>query len=155
MKCLKSNAIAAFLIFCALQSIAQDPGKLIHEPDYSKAKIFNDLPDRMNLRVTDVAELVNLPVGSDVNTVAATNFRITGTVVSSSEDKAAGLKSVVIKLHNRQGATFTFTKRVQEDGTINYIGRILNKNNGDAYSLVKENGQYTLVKKGVYDLISE
>jgi hypothetical protein len=31
----------------------------------------------------------------------------------------------------------------------------MNRNNGDAYDLVKENGGYVLVKKGVYDLYSE
>ncbi|MGE5519176.1 MAG: hypothetical protein ACM3VS_04540 [Candidatus Dadabacteria bacterium] len=155
MKCLKRYAVIACFLCTAMHSIAQGPNKIINEPDYNKAKIFNDLPDRMNIRLVDVDALVNLPVGSPVNTVVAPNFRAIGTVVSSSEDKLEDMKSVVIKLQNRQGAIFTFTKRKLEQDTYSYSGRILNKNNGDAFDLVKENGQYVLLKKGINELISE
>ena len=155
MKSVQSCAVAALLTLLSLSSSAQDNFKTVNEPDYNKAKIFSDLPQKMNLRLADMESLINLPIGSSVNTFAANNFRIMGTVVSKSDANDASAKTVVIKLNNRQGATLTFTRTTKADGTTSFIGRILNRNNGDAFEIVKENGQYVFMKKGVYDLISE
>ena len=152
MKKLKIIATGVFLSVCVAQSFAQEKLPL-NEPDYNKPKLFSDLPKKMNLRVADMDLLFRFSIGDAIRVKATENFSLEGTVVSKSEE--ASVRSVVIRSSNRQGAIFTFTKTTAADGSVNYLGRMLNRNNGDAFEIVKENGQYVLLKKNLYDLIAE
>ncbi len=155
MKCLKSSALLLVIACSFLQSSAQDQRQLFNEPNYNKRKIFTDLPDKMPLKTASLESLLDLPVGTAVNTTAAKNFHIIGKVVSKSDANDASVKTVVVRLANRDNAILTFTRTTKRDGSFSFIGRIYNRNNGDALEIVKENTQYVLIKKGLYDLISE
>jgi hypothetical protein len=150
---LKTFALGALLTLGYLHSTAQKASVPLNEPDYNKSKLFADLPQRMNLKVKEMEALFSLPVGTVINTQATDQLKLQGTIVSKAED--ATLKSVVIRSTNKQGAIFTFTKIVSADGSYNYIGRMISRQHGDAFEIVKENGQYVLNKIGVYDLLSE
>ena len=152
MKVLKTSAICALLALCFLHASAQEKIQ-VKEPDYNKPHLFDDLPQKMKLRVSDFANLLNLPVGASVKTFLADNFHFKGVVVSASGDET--VKSVVIRSTDRIGATLTVTKTYKEDGTARYLGRILSLKNGDAFEIVKENDQYVMQKKNLYDIISE
>ena len=151
MKKLKTIATGVFLIAC-LSSSAQEKTPL-NEPDHNKPKLFADLPAKMNLKVSEMEQLFNYAVGAPVTVKATENLSLEGTVVSKSEN--ASVKSVVVRASNRQGAIFTFTKTANADGTPRYVGRMLNRNNGDAFEISQENGQYVLLKKNLYDLVAE
>lgn len=155
MKCLESISILLFLSIISVHTYAQDKRPVVNEPNYNLKKAFTDLPSRMNMKIADAESILELPVGSSVNAMLATNFRAVGTVVSKSDATDVSVKTVVVKLTNRGGATFTFTRRTKDDGSFTYLGRIMNRSNGDAYDLVKENSGYVLVKKSVYELYSE
>lgn len=152
MKVLKTSAICVLLTLCVLHAPAQ--AKLpVNEPDYNKPHLFDDLPQKMKLRVTDLESLLNLPVGASVKTFVADNFLFKGTVVSVAGGET--MRSVVVRSSDRLGATLTFTQTIKEDGTFKYLGRIISLKNGDSFDIVKENDQYVLEKKNINDIISE
>jgi hypothetical protein len=154
MKTLKTIAIGALFSLSYLCSAAQEKIP-INEPDYNKPKLFADLPQKMTIKVSDLESLFDLSVGTSVTARFATNFVLHGTIVSASGESESTVRSVVIKSTNRQGAVFTFTKITNTDGSLSYRGRILSKDNSDAYEIVKEDDQYVLLKKDYHELISE
>ncbi len=155
MKYSKTGTLLALLTVCIMHVSAQAITPPLNNPNYSKAKIFTDLPDKMPLRIADLESLLELPVGARINAAVAKNFSIVGTVVSKSNAADTSVRSVVIKATNRQGAIFTFTRTRAADGAVSYLGRMLNKDNGDALEIAKEGSQYVIRKKGLYELMNE
>lgn len=153
MKKLKASALGVLLAVCFLHSEAQDQKIPLNEPDHNKPKLFNHLPQKMTLKLSEVESVFNYAVGAVVNVKITDNLLFQGTVVSKSED--ATVKSIVVRSANLQGVAFTFSKTTKEDGSFNYVGRIMSRNSGDAYEVKTENGQYILQKKNLYDLIAE
>ena len=153
MSYMKTSVLSAVLNLCLLHSSAQNHTFTVREPDYNKPKLFNDLPQRMKMQVTDLESAMDAPVGSLIRTHIADNFIFQGTITSKTDEP--DVKSIVVKSLNRQGATLTFTKTRQPDGTFSYIGRILSFKHGDAYEIVQENGEYILQKKELNDIVSE
>jgi hypothetical protein len=155
MKMRRTAACIALLTACYLQSPAQVKAPPINEPNYNKAKIFGDIPDKTDLNLTNLEGLLKFPVGEPVNTLIANGFRFIGTVTSKSNPADRNVKSVVIKSTTRQRATLTFSKITNQDGTVRYTGRILSRDAGDALEIVKEGDRYVILKKGFYDMINE
>ena len=153
MKFLKNGAFLALLTIGYLQVSAQSLP--VNEPDYNKPRIFSDLPEKLNLRLTDAEALLTLPVGATVNATIANGLSLTGTVVSKSSPSDLSGQSVVVRTTSRQGAVFTFTRIKNANGTATYRGRVLGKGAGDALEIVKEGNAYIIRKQGYYDLINE
>jgi hypothetical protein len=150
----RTSVLLACLTLCMLQATAQEKVPPLNNPNYNKARIFSDLPDRMALRLHDAEELLDLPVGAKVNATVASGLPIVGTVVSKSNPADTSVRSVVIQT-TRQGATFTFSRIRGAGGTVSYIGRMLNRSGGDALEIAKEGQGYVIKKKGIYDLLNE
>lgn len=152
---LKAGAFGILLTICSLFSTAQEHKIPINEPDYNKPLLFADLPQKMNFRIASMENVFQLAIGTVVSIPVSDAFTFEGTVVSKSDAQDATVKSIVIRCSNRQGATFTFTRTIISGSLPTYIGRIMSNNNGDAYEVALERGQYVLLKKNLYDLISE
>lgn len=127
----------------------------INQPDYNKPKIFDDLPKKINLKISDMESLFDLAVGQSIMAKLTQNFHFKGTVVSKSGGSESPVRSVVINSITRKGAVFTFTRVTTENGNFVYRGRILSKESIDAYEIVKENDQYVLEKKNYYEMVRE
>ena len=155
MKKLKASAFSVLLIVCVQHIQAQEQKIPLNEPNLHKPKLFNNLPQKMNLKISEVEPVLDKSVGTSVNVQLADNFLFQGTVISKSDTPDESVKSVVIRSSSMQGASFTFSKTKNEDGSFKYIGRIMSRNNGDAYEIKFENGQYILQKKNLYELIAE
>jgi hypothetical protein len=153
MKNLSTPVLGVCFTLFSLCSFAQNQKIPINEPDYNKAKLFNDLPDRINFDPANLVNLFDLKVGQPATIPLTQGFSLTGQVVSTSNGTNAA--SVVIKSTNRLGASFTFTKVIDAGNTVKYIGRIISLQHGDTYEVVVENNQYYLKKKGLYDLVNE
>jgi hypothetical protein len=154
MKTLRIIAICAALGLGFLHSGAQE--KLpINQPNYNKPKVFDDLPGKMNLKVSDMESLFDLSVGTLVTAKLTQNFHLKGTIVSKSGNSKSQVRSVVINSITRKGSVLTFTRITTEDGSFIYRGRILNKESIDAYDIVKEDDQYVLEKKNYYEMVRE
>jgi len=155
MKLLKNSALLALLTACYLSSSSQGSVVPVNEPNYNKPKVFADLPERFSASIPELNALLELPVGTQVNSVIASGFALRGTVVSNSNPANKAFKSVVIKTPSRKEATLTFTRITKQDGTVSYIGRMMSKDAGDAMEIVKDGNEYVFRKKGFYDLINE
>jgi hypothetical protein len=154
MKTLRTITIYAMLGLGFLHSGAQE--KLpINQPNYNKPKVFEDLPNKMTITVSDMETLFDLPVGKPLMAKLTQDFHYKGTVVSKSGNSESQVRSVVINSITRKGAVFTFTRIKKEDGNFIYRGRILSKESIDAYEIVKENDQYVLEKKNYYEMVRE
>lgn len=154
MKTLKTIAIIALFGLSSLCSNAQEKIP-VNEPNYNKPKLFEDLPQKMNLTISDMQSLFDLSVGTSVMAKLTKNFHFKGTIVSKSGNAETSVRSVVIKSTTRQGAVLTFTRITNEDGSLIYRGRIISKESIDAYEIVKENDQYILEKKNYYEMVRE
>lgn len=154
MKTLKTIAFTALLGVSSLFSQAQE-NVPINQPDYNKPKIFNDLPQKMNVAIGDLSPLFGLPVGSSVIAKLNKSFPFKGTIVSKSGTNGSPVQSVIIRSVTRQGAVLTLTKLNNPDGSYVYHGRIISKESIDSYEIVKEDDQYVLQKKNYYEMIRE
>lgn len=154
MKTLKTIAICVSFSHSYFFSAAQEKIPL-NQPDYSKPKIFEDLPEKMNLTISGMESLFELSAGTPVVAKLTRNFYFKGTVISKSGSTATDVRSVVIRSSARQGAVLTFTRIANEDGSWVYKGRIINRKSIDAYEIVKENDHYVLEKKNYYEMITE
>jgi hypothetical protein len=154
MKTFKTIAFTAFFSLGYLLSTAQEKIP-INEPDYNKPKLFEDLPQKMNLTISDMESLFDLSVGTPVMAKLTKSFPFKGTVVSKSGTSESFVQSVVIKSTTRKDAVLTFTKIKNQDGSFIYRGRIISKESIDAYEIVKENDQYVLQKKNYYEMVRE
>lgn len=155
MKTLKTPIVFILFVLCYLNSSAQNNKPPVNEPDYNKPKLFTDLPDKITFDPSQVENVFTLRVGASAKVLPMTDALFVGNVVSTSDARDRSSKTVVIKLTNRPGATLTLSKIVNADGTTTYRGRIISRTNGDAFELTKENGQYFLIKKSLYDLMNE
>jgi hypothetical protein len=157
MKMFKAIATCVLLCLSYFYSEAQENLPRINEPDYNKPKLFEDLPQKMNLTISDMESLFDLSVGTPVLAKLTKSFHFKGTIVSKSGTAVSRVRSVVIKstTNVRQGAVFTFTKISNVDGGYTYRGRIISKESIDAYEIIKENGQYVLQKKNYFEMVRE
>ena len=153
MKKLKNCVSLALLLLCSAFVYAQDQIAPINEPDLKKPKLFSDLPQKMDLKVSNIESLFRYKVGASVSLQVTNEFLLEGTVVSKSHD--AQVESVVVRSTNRPGALFTYTKTVTKEYGERYVGRMVSRYSGDAFEIIKENGQYVLIKKDYYDMINE
>ncbi|MCW3073253.1 MAG: hypothetical protein JWP69_322 [Flaviaesturariibacter sp.] len=154
MKNLPTGILCIVFSFLCFFASAQKED-LINEPDYNKPKLFADLPQKFDVNIPALETLLDLPEGQPVNIPLTQNKRYQGVVVSKSNPADPSVKSIVINSTNKQGATFTFTRIRNEDGSFEYIGRIISYKNSDAFELVKEGASYRLVKRHLYDLFNE
>ena len=154
MKTLKTICICVVISLGALRSGAQE--KLpINQPNYNKPKVFDDLPQKMNISISDMESIFGFSVGTTVTAKLAKNFPFKGTIVSKSGNNQSQVQSVVINSITRKDAFLTFTKIRNDDGNFIYRGRILNQGSIDAYELVKEGDDYVLEKKNYYEMVRE
>ena len=152
---MKTLQTCSLLLLCALfSSISFGQTIPINEPDYNKAKLFQDLPDRLPVEVSSLQNLLNLQIGQQANFQLTNSEGIQGPVVSSAL-KYNTIQSIVIRSTNRAGANFSFSKISLADGSVKYTGRIISRQHSDGFELSEENGKYFLVKKHFYDMMNE
>jgi hypothetical protein len=153
MKHLQNSGIILLFALFSFTSFAQNIP--INEPNYFKPKLFQDLPERLSIEVSSLQSLLAFPIGQTINVQLANNFPLQGRIVSSANKYNNGIQSIVIKLSNRIGASFSLSKIKDTDGSVKYTGRIISMQAGDAFELSFENGQYYLVKKTFNNMINE
>jgi hypothetical protein len=152
MKTMKTSAICTLLMLCFLSSFGQ---KLpINEPDYNKPTLFHDLPVKFNLELPMYDRILDQPIGKHVALPLAGSAAFQGVIVSKSSPNEQGIKSIVVKSTNRNGAILSFSK-INDKESFKYVGRIISRNNSDALEIELENGKYVMKKLHYQDLINE
>jgi hypothetical protein len=153
MKNLCTTVLGTCLMLISIGSFAQNQEVPVNEPDYNKPKLFNDLPESIAFDPATLQYLFQLQVGQTTSIPMTANFSFRGDVVSKSSEE--NMQSIVIRSTNRPGARLVFTKIIDPENGVKYIGRIISFQHGDAFEIVFENNQYTFKKKGLYDLFNE
>jgi hypothetical protein len=151
MKNLTNGLMCLFLSCCFITTSGQPP---INEPDFKKPALFKDVPEKVNVKVHDLENLFDLALGQTINIPLHGQATLNGHIISKSDVTDLRVQSVVIKLTNRKGANFTFTRIANGDG-YDYIGRIMSREHIDVLELVLEDGQYIFRKTGLYELLAE
>jgi hypothetical protein len=132
------------------------PGEIpLNEPNPNKPRLFSSLPDLINVDVAVFGDVFNAAQGTSVNIPVSAAFRFQGQIVSTASKYNNSIRSVVIRSVNYAGASLTLSKLTDADGIVSYTGRIISLAHGDLYELKNQNGQYSFVKKGFYELMNE
>lgn len=80
------------------------------------------------------------------------NFIFEG-IITSSIKKYDNLHSVIIKSTSLKNTVFALSKRINDDKSITYVGRIINDRYADGFELVKETDGRYIMKKIKTDFI--
>jgi hypothetical protein len=156
MKNLKLICAVSVLLICTVSANAQETPP-VTEPNYNKPKLFASLPENIKVNINSLKELLKASngeaVASDFGNDAS--FSISGQVVSTASKYNNTIQSVVIRSSNLNGASLTFTRIINEDGSISYTGRIISFEHGDAYELRQKDGNYEFVKRKFQEIMNE
>jgi hypothetical protein len=121
----------------------------------SKPSLFDGFPNIINCPSTELDKAFTSNEGNLVLFSFANNTSFTG-IIASATQRYSNLKSVVVRLNNLQGAILGISKRINDDNSITYIGRIINEQYADGYELKKDNaGNYFLNKIKLDNILQE
>lgn len=107
---------------------------------------FNSYPAIVNCNQQELTKIFNTAQGQTINLSFSDNFNFSGTVTSNIV-KYANLQTAIVVSPDFSNTIFSVSKITNNDGSISYIGRIVNKNYFDGFELKKNTtGEYQLVK---------
>jgi hypothetical protein len=111
-----------------------------------KPKQFSSFPEIINCSEQELAKVFTTSPGQTISLAFSNNFTFTGNVTSNLA-KYANLQSAVIVSPDYSNTIFSVSKIINADGSISYVGRIINKNYFDGFELKKNtSGNYQLKK---------
>lgn len=121
----------------------------------SKPTLFNNYSDNIQAAVTELDKAFTASEGSAIQLNFTGKFSFSGTVLSSIH-RYSNLSSVIIKSPLLNNTLLSISKRINDDNSITYVGRIINEKYADSYELKKDNlGNYTFLKIKTDDLIQD
>jgi hypothetical protein len=121
----------------------------------SRPHLFNNLSANIPSAVTELSKAFLGAEGSSIQLNFANNFSFTGTILSSVQ-RYSNLSSVIIKIPSLNNSLLSISKRINDDNTVTYVGRIINEKYADGYELKKDDyGKYTFNKIKTEDLIQD
>src|SRR4051812_21333192 len=123
MKNLRTSLLCACIALAGFGASAQTEPVPLNEPNMSKPKLFNALPETIPVSVAVLEDLLHYQTGNTVNLVVSTSFQFRGQVVSAASKYGDTMQSIVIRSSNYNGARLAFTKTTNPDGSIIYSGR--------------------------------
>ena len=109
-----------------------------------KPKQFSNFPDVINCSEQEISKVFTASAGENISLSFSNNFIFSGTVKSNLA-KYANLQSAVIVSPDYSNTIFSISRISNADGSISYVGHIINKNFFDGFDL-KKNGA------GIYQL---
>lgn len=116
--------------------------------------LFKDVNNQIPATISELDKAFTVPAGTTLQ-LKFNNFLFNGTVTSSIKryDK---LYSVIIHSPSLHNTLFSISRRVNDDNTITYVGRILNEQYADGFELVKnKDGSYLLNKTKTDEMIQD
>lgn len=126
----------------------------VHTKDL-RPKLFALLADKVNFPKNQLDKVFTTTEGALIQLTLSDNVVFKGTVMASIK-RYSNLHSTLIKLDNFDGTVFGISKRVNDDNSISYIGRIVNQKYEDGYELTADaSGNYFIKKIKLEDLIQD
>jgi len=117
--------------------------------------LFNNFAATLPATIAELDKAFLATQGSSIQLHFSDNFSFDGTV-SSSIKKYNNLSSVVIESPLLHNSVLAISKRINDDNSITYVGRIINESYADGYELKKDDkGNYAFNKIKTEDLIQD
>ena len=136
MKTYAPYALSLLLSFMVLTGFSQT----------NKPKQFSNFPAIITCSEQELAKVFTASPGQNISISFSDNFTFSGSVQSNLL-KYANLQSAVIVSPDYSNTVFNVSKITNADGTLSYVGRIINKNYFDGFELRKNtSGNYQLKK---------
>ena len=111
-----------------------------------KPKQFSNFPEIINCSEEELSKVFAASPGQDISLTFSNNFTFSGNVTSNLV-KYAHLQTAVIVSPDFFNTIFSVSKITLNDGSITYLGRIINKNYIDGFELKRNaSGKYQLIK---------
>jgi hypothetical protein len=144
MKSLYALAYMAVLLLCAhtLQAQVTPP---VNQNIADKPLLFSSLPQKLDCNLEEVDKLFMAEPSQKLLLQLNNHLRLEG-VVAEKVQPSQEVLTINFKLSNFNGALFNISRIIQ-NGTIRYTGRIINKENGDVLTMIKENEKYYFTKQ--------
>lgn len=119
----------------------------------AKRPMFSGISDRVPAAISELEKTFSAKPGQVID-YSFRNMQFKGTVVSSVK-RYENLYSAVIR-NDANGTLLSISKRINDDRSITYIGRIINNGSTDGYELKKnDDGTYTFHKIQMEELIQD
>jgi len=111
-----------------------------------KPKQFSNFPEVIDCSEQELARVFNASAGQTISLSFSNNFTFAGNITSNLV-KYANLQSAVMVSPDYANTIFSISKITNADGSLSYVGRIINKNYFDGFELKKNAaGAYELKK---------
>ncbi len=120
----------------------------------NKASLFTNVPASFKANISELDKAFLAKEGSPVQ-LRFSNLVFTGNIISSVE-RYGKLSSIIVKSPALNNTLLSLSKRINDDNTVTYIGRILNGAYADGYELNKNtDGTYSFLKIKSEDLLQD
>ena len=121
----------------------------------AKPNLFTSFSANIPASVNELDKAFIATPGSSIQFNFANKLPFDGVVLSSVQ-RYSNLSSVIIKSSLLQNALLSISRRINDDNSITYVGRIINEKYADGYELIKDNaGNYSFNKIKTQDLIQD
>ncbi|MGH2647563.1 MAG: hypothetical protein ACRDE8_08355 [Ginsengibacter sp.] len=147
------KAIPKLFVLCIMLTMFQISNAQVVKS--ARPYLFNNYGASLPATIAELDKAFLASQGSSIQLQFAGNFSFSGTV-SSSVQKYNNLSSVVIESPLLHNSVLAISKRINDDNSITYVGRIINESYADGYELKKdEKGNYAFNKIKTEDLIQD
>jgi hypothetical protein len=120
----------------------------------SKPHLFRSTSERLPTAITELDKAFSATEGTTLQ-FKFYNLSFGGTVISSVK-RYDNLYSVIIRSSSLNNTLLSISKRINDDKTITYVGRIINEKYADGYELIKGiDGSYAFNKIATETLIQD
>ncbi|MEO8862170.1 MAG: hypothetical protein ABI358_12140 [Ginsengibacter sp.] len=121
----------------------------------SRPDLFNSYSAIIPASVSELDKAFTIGKATSIQLNFSDKLSFTGTVLSSVK-RYNNLSSLIIKSTLLQNSILSISKRINDDNTITYVGRIINEKYADGYVLEQDkSGSYSFNKIRTADLIQD
>ncbi|MGN6530968.1 MAG: hypothetical protein ACTHK0_04355 [Ginsengibacter sp.] len=110
----------------------------------NRQNYFNRYSGKLPAATSELDKAFTTPEGGKVK-LDFGDFTFNG-VVTSSIKRYDNLYSVIVKAPGLNNTLLAISKRINEDKTVSYVGRIINEKYADGFELRKDNSGYAMNK---------
>ena len=111
----------------------------------SRPQIFSKQPDRISCNTSTLSGAFDIEEGKSISLLLSDNITFSGKVISNIV-KYSNLQTMTIQLPSFGNAVLHLSKQINDDKTINYVGRIMHKDASDGYLIEKNGNDYSFKK---------
>jgi hypothetical protein len=140
----KRYTIACIAVLLCASTVRSQVTPPVNQQISDKPLLFSSLPQKLECNLEEVDRLFMSEPSQKLQLQLNNYLQLDGIVMEKIR-RSPEVLSVNFKTLNYDGALFNISRIIQ-NGTIRYSGRIINKENGDVLTLVKENEKYYFTK---------